>query len=563
MSKALQQLKHSIDSWASEARDLGMFSTSTYTDISTIGVATPASLFDSGERPLVIGFFGGTGVGKSTLLNRLAGEQIARTSVERPTSREVTLYLHSTINVTQLPDSFPVDKINVATHNREEHRHLLWIDMPDFDSVEEDNRALVQSWLPHIDLLVYVVSPERYKDDNGWRLLLSHGHRHAWLFVINHWDRGSEVQRQDFSTQLAEAGLPDPVIFCTDCSQTVKGALAAAVRTNDDFDALESTIQSMADTNTIKQLEARGVTVRTTEMQQAVEQAIASMGEPRGFDQLTEQWQTRWKEQSDGILNAVKWRFPLMAQHYATNEPGLLKGLINTLRGKEQQPTQQTALAGLGDSKVFDDESILRVADDIDDVVQRSVDHQIPPGLIKHYLEPVKSDIGRAINRQANESLKASLSRPGTGLQRFFHRFFGLLATVLPLLAMGWVGYRIVNGFYQGGTEPGSYLGTTFAVNGLLLVGVAWLAPYFARLKTRPALEKAAMRGMQTGAEKGLGHVRAEVTEALARAKEHHGRTIEIGSAFFDKSPTTDSTPAVSGMLDRTLPRKLSTKTVH
>ena len=41
------------------------------------------SLFaEQTHRPLLIGLFGGTGVGKSSLLNRLAGESIAKTGVE-------------------------------------------------------------------------------------------------------------------------------------------------------------------------------------------------------------------------------------------------------------------------------------------------------------------------------------------------------------------------------------------------------------------------------------------------------------------------------------------------
>ena len=41
----------------------------------------PSDLFSNAERPLVVGLFGGTGVGKSSLLNRLADAEIARTGV--------------------------------------------------------------------------------------------------------------------------------------------------------------------------------------------------------------------------------------------------------------------------------------------------------------------------------------------------------------------------------------------------------------------------------------------------------------------------------------------------
>jgi hypothetical protein len=49
-------------------------------------------------------------------LNRLAGQEIARTGVVRPTSKEVTLFHHTSVKITQLPSRLPIDKIKVAEH---------------------------------------------------------------------------------------------------------------------------------------------------------------------------------------------------------------------------------------------------------------------------------------------------------------------------------------------------------------------------------------------------------------------------------------------------------------
>ena len=83
--------------WAEQTSALGWLKVDIANDLANIEKIKPEQLFaDNSEqgksiRPLIVAFMGGTGVGKSTLLNRLAGKVIAKAGIERPTSREVTL----------------------------------------------------------------------------------------------------------------------------------------------------------------------------------------------------------------------------------------------------------------------------------------------------------------------------------------------------------------------------------------------------------------------------------------------------------------------------------------
>ena len=201
--------------WAKQAQQTGWLAQDVLHQLETLDTRSPEALFLNTTRPLIVAFMGGTGVGKSALLNRLAGKAIAKSGIERPTSREVTLFHHHSIALPSLAEQLPLAKINLAQHDDNNKQNIVWIDMPDFDSTELSNKQQVLSWLPHIDVLIYVVSPERYRDEKAWRILLAEGGRHAWLFVLNQWDRGQFEQLNDFNQQLHKAGFIEPMLFKT------------------------------------------------------------------------------------------------------------------------------------------------------------------------------------------------------------------------------------------------------------------------------------------------------------------------------------------------------------
>src|SRR5262249_19819289 len=87
---------------------------------------------------LVVMLMGGTGVGKSTLLNALAGAPIAASSVTRPTTRDPVVYFHESIRTERLDPA--LRRCRLQQHDREALRQKILVDTPDLDSNDLANR---------------------------------------------------------------------------------------------------------------------------------------------------------------------------------------------------------------------------------------------------------------------------------------------------------------------------------------------------------------------------------------------------------------------------------------
>jgi hypothetical protein len=493
--------------WAGQAVAGGWISADAAQQLSDADTRAPDTLFNhSGSRPLIVAFMGGTGVGKSSLLNRLAGKAIARAGVERPTSREVTLYHHQSIAIKHLPEHLPLAQIKIAEHDNESRKNVIWIDMPDFDSTEQSNKHQVLEWLPHIDVLIYVVSPERYRDEKAWRLLLAEGGRHAWLFILNQWDRGQTEQYEDFKQQLHKAGFADPIVFKTICGESLQ---------SDEFAALESTISLLANEHTVAQLEQRSSQAKKDELKQHLQNTGRLLGSVTMFQRLPVLWQEQWQRTTQVLQQGFAWPMQQLAQYYAEHAADLI--------GNPATAKHTSTGSRLG---LWDEWAEARFSDALDELVINADQLSIPAAPLRKQLSPMREKAAKIVQAQSELGVRQALVNPGNALHRGFLKFMRLCEIILPLAAICWVGYQVFVGYYHSNMNDVDYLGVDFAIHSTLLIAITWLTPFFILTKLKPSLEKSALRGLNKGLNIAINMIEGEVALAIDNVVADHAEQV-------------------------------------
>lgn len=165
----------------------------------------------------VLALAGGTGVGKSSVLNALAGETVSTVQATRPTTEEPIAWVADARRDELAPLLAWLDVHRVAAHADQMLADVAILDLPDVDSVRTEHRATVDALLPRIDAVAWVLDPEKYDDARLHAYLRGMAPHAARLrFVLNKADRLSAAQRielaEDLRRRLSESGISDPRI---------------------------------------------------------------------------------------------------------------------------------------------------------------------------------------------------------------------------------------------------------------------------------------------------------------------------------------------------------------
>ncbi|WP_010585038.1 GTPase [Schlesneria paludicola] len=160
------------------------------------------------EAPLVVATFGGTGVGKSSLVNGLVGQEVTSSGRQRPTTTHPIVLAHPQTDLTayHLPLEKGDDELKVVRLETPLLRDIVLIDCPDPDTSEVEttssNLARLHRLLPYCDVLLYVSTQQKYRSARVSEELLQAASGCRLVFIQSHADLDSDI-RDDWRSQLS------------------------------------------------------------------------------------------------------------------------------------------------------------------------------------------------------------------------------------------------------------------------------------------------------------------------------------------------------------------------
>jgi len=158
----------------------------------------------------VIALAGGTGSGKSTLFNALAGATFSPPGVTRPTTRHAHACVWGMQGAAPLLDWLGVQRrhryarASVLDSGESDLDGLILLDLPDHDSVVTASMAAVDRLSKLADMVVWVLDPQKYADaavHNRYLIPLA-GHAGVFTVVLNQIDVLSPQQARDCGEDL-------------------------------------------------------------------------------------------------------------------------------------------------------------------------------------------------------------------------------------------------------------------------------------------------------------------------------------------------------------------------
>ena len=460
----------------------------------------------------VVALAGATGSGKSSIFNALSGTTLATVGVRRPTTAHAMASSWGDESAEDLLDWLQIPRRHALETDPAMAAALdglVLLDLPDHDSTEVDHRMEVDRLVQLVDMLIWVVDPQKYADaaihDRYLKPLAQHSD--VMMIVLNQVDKLSMSQREqclkDLRRLLASEGLDRVPVMAISAAtgEGIDGLRETLAKQVAEKQAAALRLAADVSVAAAKLSEASGTTKLTPLSQSSISQLTTQVAIAAGVPVVTEAVGKAWRMRG-GL--ATGW--PVLAW-MAKFKPDPLRRLhLDRLgvgqRRKEIDPsgvgrTSLPATSGVEKARV--------------DTALRTLADQAAQGLTRGWADQIK----RAA-RSAEDALPDRVDRAvaTTDLDLARHRRWWQLVRVLQWLliatvvaGLGWLALSFLLAYLQLPPLPevqwrGLPAPTVLAIGGvlagLLLAGLARI-------------------GVEVGARRRTAKARQSLRAAIAR----------------------------------------------
>ena len=402
----------------------------------------------------VVALAGATGSGKSSIFNVLSGTTLATVGVRRPTTAHAMACSWGEESAEDLLDWLQIPRRHALEADPSMAAALdglVLLDLPDHDSTEVDHRMEVDRLVQLVDMLVWVVDPQKYADaaihDRYLKPLAQHAD--VMMIILNQVDKLSLSQREqclkDLRRLLTSEGLAKVPVMAVSAvtGEGIDGVRETLAKQVAEKQAAALRLAADVSVAAARLSEASGTTKVTPLTQSSINQLTTQVAIAAGVPVVTEAVGKAWR-----LRGGLATGWPVLAW-VAKFKPDPLRRLHLDRLGVGRR-RQEIDPSGVGRTSLPATSGVQKAR--VDTAVRTLAD-QAAQGLTRGWADEIK----RAA-RSAEDALPDRVDRAiaTTDLDLAKHRRWWQLIRVLQwllvvamIVGLGWLAVSFVLAYFQ------------------------------------------------------------------------------------------------------------------